>query len=254
MTKTSTIKLAVALLFAIFSFLITRSSEAGIISGNDPTITAPTVGINYVTGLGNITIDLVSGLSWVDNTLTTNYTVDQISLQFGATGWFPGYRYATVQELSAFWSSAMIVNPNSFVVEDSPAISALQSIWGAGYNAADTKQTISITGDSSGTLRLVGVIINDLTLGDRDFSKADHTAVASTYFGINTGHAIVKSTVVPEPGSLVIFGWMCLVGLLLFRGGVSRYNAACSSNAISNLKCWATSGSGCPNGGPGVSP
>ena len=74
------------LLFLI-SLLLPAQAYSAIISINDS-----------VFGIDSVTRDTVSGLDWLDVTLSVNRSYGDVSSQFGVGGDFKGWRYATISD------------------------------------------------------------------------------------------------------------------------------------------------------------
>jgi hypothetical protein len=76
----------------VFSF-ISMSSQAALVDN------------------GTVTHDTVSGLDWLDLTLSADRSYNDVSVNFGVGGDFEGYRYATETEITAFFDSAGGIGP-----------------------------------------------------------------------------------------------------------------------------------------------
>ena len=75
------------------------------------TITPASVALisqNSAFGANTITLDTATGLKWLDVTLSTPYSYDQILVQLQSGGVFDGYRLATNAEVLTFWQNAGI--------------------------------------------------------------------------------------------------------------------------------------------------
>jgi hypothetical protein len=59
-------------------------------------------------GPGTLTLDPATGLEWLDVTLSTQYSYDELLPELAPGGVFEGYRLATVDEVLTFWSDAGI--------------------------------------------------------------------------------------------------------------------------------------------------
>ncbi len=70
------------------------------------TITGPVVADDSAFGVDTITLDLATGLRWLDVTLSTAYSHNGVILEFGAGGEFEGYRLATGAEVKTLWANA----------------------------------------------------------------------------------------------------------------------------------------------------
>jgi hypothetical protein len=80
----------------------------------------------------------VSGLDWLDLTVTTDRSVDDITSQLGAGGEFEGFRYATGDEVMALWTGAGIVDittmgpidATDYTAANYPAATTLVELFG----------------------------------------------------------------------------------------------------------------------------
>jgi uncharacterized protein YjbI with pentapeptide repeats len=70
-----------------------------------------------VFGAGSITLDLATGLEWLDLGFSINRSFDDVSANFGPGGDFEGFRYATAAELITLYMNAGIVNIDTNVLE-----------------------------------------------------------------------------------------------------------------------------------------
>ena len=61
-------------------------------------------------GPNTITRDTDTGLDWLDLTLSTNRSYDDVITQFGIGGDYSGFRHATVAEVIELWNHAGIAN------------------------------------------------------------------------------------------------------------------------------------------------
>ncbi len=76
---------------------LSSQADAGLVSADDP-----------VFGLDSLTIDDATNLAWLDVTFTDARAFQDVSLEFGVMGDFEGFRYATEEEVLAFFSNAGI--------------------------------------------------------------------------------------------------------------------------------------------------
>ncbi len=194
---------------------------AEIYSANDPSIKNPTDGIHFVTGTGNVTIDPVRDLAWLDITLTTGLSYDDVLPELEKGGQFEGYRVARSGEVGTLYEAAGISQPNYHTADQSPAISWLQSCWGVTaantswhdpqsgntYPPGDLSDVISSSKwKYNGTwLYEGGILHNELEPGAVDLVCAWMQDRPSSYKSLTTGIALVRpASEVPEPNSLVL--------------------------------------------------
>lgn len=201
-------------LCACLALLSPAAVDAAIISGNDPSIVTSGLG-HFVTGTGNITIDEGTGLSWLDLTLSTGLSYNQVTAQFAPGGQFAGYRYATTAEVETFWRNSGIPNPAFKVNESSAAIATLQSLWGVTRDLTSLGQIQSLAITSTPypfdpTLVWFGQLIN--FPNETDIAVAPSGGQSRDLADPTRGSALVRSTaavvVAPEPASLV--AWLTI--------------------------------------------
>ena len=77
----------------------------------------------------NLTVDTTAGLEWLDLTLSTGLSFDEVAAELGPGGLFEGFRHATAAEIATFWGNAGITVPNQFALED-PNVNPLIGTWG----------------------------------------------------------------------------------------------------------------------------
>ena len=66
-------------------------------------------------GPDTITYDTETGLEWLDVTVSTPYSYDEILIELGPGGAFDGYRLATTDEILGFWQNAGINTGTGFL-------------------------------------------------------------------------------------------------------------------------------------------
>ena len=177
-----------------------------------------------VSGDGSITIDTVSGYEWLDLTLSTGRSFNDVSNEFGAGGDFEGWRYASPSEVGDFFSSAggagTYTGAQGTNVE---WITRLMSLWGITGQTSDTNFSDAINTDpifnqDRSLSRLQDLVPDDgVDLAYLQFQGWPNTEVAPT-----VGSALVRvSTVpvpqVPVPAAIWLFG-TALIGFV----GMSR--------------------------------
>lgn len=103
-----------------------------ITTAHDPSIvgngSAPSDGFN-------LTVDSDTGFEWLDLTISTGFTFDEVQAELGAGGLFEGFRFATAPEIATYWQNAGVIVPNRFQLED-PAANPLIRTWGVTYDPA----------------------------------------------------------------------------------------------------------------------
>ena len=97
-----------------------------------------------VIDLGNNTYDPNTGLYWLDVNLSANRSYNDVSLQFGVGGNFPGYRYASGSEVNTLLLDAGILTvPCLACSGDSQGAlyDSLITMLGATYDQPDIRYT-----------------------------------------------------------------------------------------------------------------
>jgi hypothetical protein len=193
---------------------------------------AALVSIDSEFGTDTVTLDTDTGLEWLDWSLTTNRSFDDISSELGAGGEFEGFRYATADEVATLWTNGGIVDittvpPVDFTTDFTRAnfapagqlvtlLGLTGQVPGPGNNALS--EGLTSTQDAEGAqvvaeLQLCGNSGLCVNAGADRF-----TALAS--LGPNTqnasesrqvvGSALVRVEVIPVPGA----AWLALSALL----------------------------------------
>ena len=166
------------------------------------------------------TEDTISGLDWMDITETSGKSFDYVSTQFGLSGDYAGFRYATKVELLQFLVNADVPDvhtPSSFSMERWNAIDDLLTL--IGYNESDFMhiRATGFTGDEtfvSGTTEYIpsfalSVWYDTHPNGEWSWISTQGGYVSSTESS-NIGSWLVRD--IPEPSILALFS----LGVLSF--------------------------------------
>lgn len=98
---------------------------------------------------GDFTTDTISGLDWLDLTLTTNRSYNNVASQLGDGGDFDGWRYASVVEVEQLWTNAGIAYESNytFFPEGDPNVLPLMQKLGItkDFNPAGGSRTQGFT-------------------------------------------------------------------------------------------------------------
>jgi hypothetical protein len=223
------ITLRSAALLCILALAPSSPAFAEIYSSNDPTIKVPTDGVHFVTGTGNLTIDSISGLAWLDLTLTTNMSCDDIEVerQYGKSLW--GYRLATALEVQTLWADAGIEDENWNLNEDSVHQWDLQEIWGVTDSSQDAAgplhfidHAITSTVDPF-LLRMFGetwmqfaTLENHTGKSVKDLAAVNGATMPSAR-ALDYAPALVQDASVPEPSALMLATLGLLGGYAMVR-------------------------------------
>ena len=162
--------------------------------------------------LGNISQDTVSGLEWMDLTESTSISFNDVVAGFtDADSMFFGWRHATINEVTTFWSNAGITHysapPDTRNIEFMQLIGITQHA--PEYNVDRTRGIIGIMSEHRLYAPQLEHFYNDHThtvdYGNAytgDDSAGEHTR--STL-----GHYLARQIdqqPIPEPGTMFLFG------------------------------------------------
>jgi len=170
---------------------------------------------------GNTTYDTSSGLEWLDWTLTTQRSYDDVSSQFGLGDEFDGWRYATQSEvIDLYWSAGATSLDTSSTSEVAAAQGLMDLLGGhtienesfswAMYGSPDANNRVSTIGPEMITIN-GATTASFSTTGDSFFADGsdllgfpqwDWRSFQTNYLG----HALVKSATVPEPSTALLLG------------------------------------------------
>ena len=213
-----TLKRAAATLTAgMISASIAANANAALIGINDPLYGAGQDG-------QNITLDTDTGLEWLDVTLTTNRSYNDIAGQFGSGGDFTGWRHATAGELIEFFGNAGLpaalgeVDPGSFLDDE---ISAFLDLTGKIH---DGSTTINLpVASSDPVFRTNGAMFDGSEFLPPNIQSTSWAGITDGQFALRVrvhtgegpgtsqetvlGHWLVReaSTEVSAPGGLALF-------------------------------------------------
>ena len=167
-------------------------------------------------GLQNVTVDSETGLAWLDLTVsqinpsTSSFrSYNDVVAQLGTGGDFEGYRFATREEVRTFWQHAGVIADQDPPIEQSPAMSHLQDLWGRTSPPVNGFQrSLAVTGDvfSSSPAQHWSVSLSEsATLPDYAITNSQFGGLDDD--GRGWGFALVRSSadVVPEPATLTIW-------------------------------------------------
>ena len=167
---------------------------------------------------GDLTFDDETLLEWLDWTVTTDLSYDDVSAQLGAGGAYAGFRYATGDEILTLFDHAGIPPYPQSYPGDEPQVSALTDLLGRTFGTSEGHGSYAVIGDmgfypdnhwGSG-LRVHHVI-------PQVYAMHHYTNYADDYHQDRLGHALVR--MIPEPAGVVI--WTTL-GLGALGYGVCR--------------------------------
>jgi hypothetical protein len=164
-----------------------------------------------------ITRDAGTGLDWLDVTLTLDHSVNEVLGGFG--GYIDmGFRYATTDEVMTLYTHAPIINFDVDIPDNWPGAENLIRLMGATSGSPnDTEWSQGYAGlNEPSTGSAYAPVIFSRLLASQG-AGAD-ILVVPTAFDVadgNIGSYLVRSTAVPIPPALYLFGsgLLGLVGL-----------------------------------------
>ena len=210
-----------ALLAAAALVATSSNSNAGIMTGDYENA-----------GDGLITIDSDTGLEWLNWTVTTNLSYNDMLTELGAGGSYEGWRHATREEVRIVANNidqSLIADPLApiyyHVRQDAgAAVNNINSYLGFTNPVSPTnKFSLALTSDtytraSDGALFQLATVTgaNTHSVLRQDYTYLQH--VEHYYLG----HALVRLAAVPEPTSLMCWLGLGLVGLTRRRRNRDR--------------------------------
>jgi len=193
---------------------------------------------------GSVTRDDESGLEWLDLTLSTNRSYNDVSGEFGIGGDYEGWRYASTTEIGLFFTHAGGTVPFTGLQGDDEAwIAELLGLWGVTTASSSPLHPASeaLSGTSHAWIDIdtgfhVGVWGAALAI-DVDWPNqnglGDYALIATlgpytTLYSMDTSRprlasALVRSYV-PIPAAVWLFG-TALIGLIGFGKRKARIAA-----------------------------
>ena len=186
-------------------------------------VSAAVVSTDWLTAGDNlITHDTVSGLDWLDLTETNDLSYDFVSGQLVTGGQFAGWRYATNTEVITLWNNFGInlsaSHPISVIGID-PGIAQATTYIGNIVNEFSSTTfphgALGITSDQPESTRHTRM--GAYTRIDSSYYNDERHSISDDVVRLHTGSYLVKTSVIPVPPSVWLFG-SGLLGLV----GVAR--------------------------------
>ena len=203
------------LLGAVYTCLaaVSFNANAAFVSLDDP-----------VHGVDALTFDDVSGLTWLDVSVTAGMTYNQVSGQLGAGGDFEGFRYATGVEVEQLLISAGIGLDTGWTAENvDPINHFIDNYIGDTGNPSFTSDASAVYGDVGEYQGHKRVFIRT-----QEHMGAGFASLTSGWQYDNAnegeGHMLVIGSAVatvPVPAAVWLFG-SGLLGLV----GIARHKKA----------------------------
>ncbi len=157
----------------------------------------------------NVTRDTISGLEWLDLTLTTGYSFNEILPELEVNGSLEGFRHATRDELVGLFASAGIPD-----VDFWPGTAAnrlptmhLQDLLGItspGFPQPDLFSTLGVTGELRGNGHQTATIRHNDQIGAA-FLPDSGSFNPDSFESEIGGHWLLRT--VPEPSSVVLLAF-----------------------------------------------
>lgn len=182
---------------------------------------------------GDYTTDTLTGLDWLDVSITVNQSITFVYSQMESGGIYEGWRYATKLEVATFWTSAggsgqyAGLSPGTahYSTENNGLYATVAGLWGATYGTSTSGYIEAAVGE---LLAPSNPLNQDHALAIlRDWADYEPDRYATTDFASfdwhvrvdqpfsDSGSALVRASV-PEPASLFLVG-AAFVGLALPR-------------------------------------
>jgi hypothetical protein len=186
--------------------LSVSSVNAAVVSADDA-----------IFGAGSVTRDTISGLDWLDLTLSTNRSYTDVSGQFGVGGDFEGWGYATTSDVADLYTSAGGTGPyNGSPGSDIVWIADLLVLWGITSSSALYQLSYAITSTVlSEPLHYMTYLYDDSSPSGDDFALTESFTIFVGGSSFDKGSALIRTSVVPVPAAVWLFG-TALIGLAGF--------------------------------------
>jgi PEP-CTERM motif len=192
-------------------------------------------------GDGLVTRDLANGREWLDLTQSTGLTVAQAISQTGAGERLEGWRYANMDELFAFYGSAVgpvvpSFNGNTPIFDFTPSelasLTNFVDLLGVTFQLPFRHDTIGLIGHSAAQAsepnQAAGLFFYQLN-GSGGFSWFNEGYTSPSYSDSSTGVFLIRNfggAAVPEPAS-----WMLMIAGFGLAGASIRGRRPTSAKA-----------------------
>jgi hypothetical protein len=195
--------------------------------------------INGDSGFGpnTVAIDTITGLKWLDLTVTAGLSYNTVSQELGPPGRFSGYRYASQDDILQFFLDAGIPHPSpvdAFFTDNYQPVVDLLSVIGVLRPDPNFPQSEAVSSDPKDALTSDGFVpghkVASLTvcLTAEELVCTPGSAAAFVGFGtpswddsigVGLGTTVGQWLVgVPEPSALILFSTMLFVASVASAG------------------------------------
>ena len=166
----------------------------------------------FTSGDGLITSDLNTGLYWLDLTVTTNLSYNDVLTQISTGGFLEGFRYATVADVDTLQVAAGLP-PGLFFSASSlytTNISALNDLVGETTSSLSITSSTGITSDPfDPTTNIADRIVRSfsITMG----ASSSQGVIGDSISSPDSGSWLITNTLptfpapVPEPTTMLLF-------------------------------------------------
>ena len=174
-----------------------------------------------------ITQDTDSGLEWLDLTETVGMSYDQVTAQMATGGSLAGWSYATSSQISGFFDSAGGSGDYTGSSEaNNGVVESVSTFWG--YSRALTKfskflfaEVDTARPDANHRYGQISDGVNNTNWETEDYMVIMRASWPDTSGESFTSSALVRTSVVPVPAAVWLFG-SGLIGLI----GIARRKKA----------------------------
>jgi len=172
-----------------------------------------------VTNDAALTFDSVSGLEWLDITVTAGLSYNDVAAELGVGGAYEGFSFASSQQVAGLFSAVGLGEiPNvPELLGGGEQIQTLLGYWGVTWDLGTGERTEFLTSNTTGLLageHFTGRVFW-LDIGDTGVT-AEYLARGDDYANITIGSALVRTvSPVPVPTAVWLFS-SGLIGLISF--------------------------------------
>jgi len=203
-------------------FQIRATLAASILAFCATAAQASPVLTNSAFGNNTLVFDAVTGLSFLNVTLTRGMSYNTVAAQLGTGGTYQGYRYATAAEAQTLFNDFGIPSNEIDGVAHANiagAVTSMLSMLGTGDTVNATAETYALVGDSGGAGNRRIVYYATVNNGSAGFLLNEtNGTVLDTATQVNVWGPVTSLLVqnAPEPMSIALFA-SALVGLAAVR-------------------------------------